>query len=89
MNGVDPAPQDVSLETSLFSGHRVRAFLYNEQVTSTLTQSFLGLAHKYGIPVVALYETMPTPGYDYQTWMLAETQALQKAVAGKITTARL
>ena len=89
MNGVDPAPQDVSLETSLFSGHKVRAFLYNEQVTSTLTQSFLGLAHKYGIPVVALYETMPTPGYDYQTWMLAETQALQKAVAGKMTTARL
>jgi zinc/manganese transport system substrate-binding protein len=89
MNGVDPAPQDVSLETSLFSGHKVRVFLYNEQVTSTLTESFLGLAHKYGIPVVALYETMPAPGYDYQTWMLAEVQALQKAVAGKITTARL
>jgi zinc/manganese transport system substrate-binding protein len=89
MNGVDPAPQDVSLENSLFSGHKIRVFLYNEQVTSTLTQSILGLAHKYGIPVVALYETMPTAGYDYQTWMLAEVQALQKAVADKITTNRL
>ena len=89
MNGVDPSPQDVSLQNSLFSGHKVRVFLYNQQVTDTLTQSFLGLARKYGIPVVGLYETMPTPGYTYQSWMLAEIQALQKAVAGKITTSRL
>jgi zinc/manganese transport system substrate-binding protein len=89
MNGVDPSPQDVSLQNSLFSGHKVRVFLYNQQVTDTLTQSFLGLARKYGIPVVGLYETMPTPGYTYQSWMLAEVQALQKAVANKITTSRL
>jgi zinc/manganese transport system substrate-binding protein len=89
MTGVDPAPQDVSAESSLFSGHKVRAFLYNQQVTSSLTQSFLGLARKYGIPVVGLYETMPAPGYDYQSWMLAEVRALRRAIAGKITTARL
>lgn len=89
MNGVDPAPQDVALEDGLFSGHKVRVFLYNQQVTDTLTQSFLGLARKYGIPVVGLYETMPTPGFSYQSWMLAEVQALQKAAADKITTARL
>jgi len=89
MIGVDPSPQDVSLESNLFSGGKVRAFLYNEQVTSPLTQSFLGLARKYGIPVVALYETMPARGYNYQSWMLAEVRALQRAVAGKVTTSRL
>jgi zinc/manganese transport system substrate-binding protein len=89
MNGVDPSPQDVSFQDSLFSGHKVRVFLYNQQVTDTLTQSFLGLASKYGIPVVGLYETMPTPGYDYQSWMLAEVRALQRAVADKVTTSRL
>lgn len=89
MNGVDPAPQDVSQEISLFAGHKVKAFLYNEQVTSTLTRSFLGLARKYGIPVVALYETMPAPGFDYQSWMLAEVRALQQAVADKSPTPRL
>jgi zinc/manganese transport system substrate-binding protein len=89
MNGVDPAPQDVSLQDSLFSGHKVKVFLYNQQVTGTLTQSCLGLAHANGIPVVGLYETMPAPGYDYQSWMLAEVRALQKAVAGKVSTARL
>jgi zinc/manganese transport system substrate-binding protein len=89
MNGVDPSPQDVSLQNSLFSGHKVRVFLYNQQVTDTLTESFLGLARKYGVPVVGLYETMPTPGYTYQSWMLAEVRALQKAVADKITTSSL
>jgi len=88
MNGVDPSPQDVALQNSLFSGHKVRVFLYNQQVTDTLTQSYLGQARRYGIPVVGLYETMPT-GYTYQSWMLAEIQALHKAVADKTTTARL
>jgi zinc/manganese transport system substrate-binding protein len=23
---------------------------------------------------------MPTPGYDYQTWMLAEVKAIEKAI---------
>ena len=41
MNGVDPSPQDVSLQDSLFSGHKVKVFLYNQQVTDTLTESFL------------------------------------------------
>jgi zinc/manganese transport system substrate-binding protein len=89
MNGVDPSPQDVSLQDSLLSGHKVRVLLYNQQVTDTLTQSFLGTARKYGIPVVGLYETMPAPGFSYQSWMLAEVRALQRAVADKITTARL
>ncbi len=89
MNGVDPAPQDISLQNSLFTGHKVKVFLYNQQVTDSLTQSFLEAAHRNGIPVVGVYETMPTPGYTYQSWMLAETRALQKAVADKISTQKL
>jgi zinc/manganese transport system substrate-binding protein len=89
MNGVDPAPQLVTLENNLFSGHRVKAFLYNQQVTSSLTASFLQQAKKYGVPVVGLYETMPTPGFDYQTWMLAEAKALERAVTEKVSTEEL
>ena len=89
MNGVDPAPQDISLQNSLFNGHKVKVFLYNQQVTDSLTQSFLEAAHRNGIPVVGVYETMPTPGYTYQSWMLAETRALQKAVADKTSTQKL
>ncbi|HEV2450965.1 MAG TPA: zinc ABC transporter substrate-binding protein [Streptosporangiaceae bacterium] len=89
MNGVPPAPQDVSLQAGFFSGHQVKAFLYNQQVTSATTKTFLSLAHRYGVPVVGVYETMPVPGYDYQSWMLAEVHALQAAVASKISTEKL
>ncbi|MDR3033128.1 MAG: zinc ABC transporter substrate-binding protein [Kitasatospora sp.] len=89
MNGVDPAPQDISLQDSFFTGHKVKVFLYNEQVTDSLTQSFLDAAHRNDIPVVAVYETMPTPGFTYQSWMLAETRALQKAVADHTSTQKL
>ena len=88
MNGVDPAPQDITLQNSLFTQHKVKVFLYNEQVTDALTESFVTLAKQHGVPIVALYETMPA-GFDYQSWMLAEVQALQKAVADKISTNRL
>ncbi|HWE59910.1 MAG TPA: zinc ABC transporter substrate-binding protein [Solirubrobacteraceae bacterium] len=85
MNGVDPAPQDVTLEDNLLK-HHVKVFLYNQQVTDTLTQSFLKLAANNHVPVVGVYETMPL-GYSYQSWMLAEVQALNRAVTtGKSTT---
>jgi zinc/manganese transport system substrate-binding protein len=89
MNGTDPSAQDVALERSLFTGHKVKVFLYNRQVTDTLTQSFISLAQANGIPVVGVYETMPTPGYTYQSWMLAEMKALQQAVTSKKSTEKL
>jgi zinc/manganese transport system substrate-binding protein len=89
MNGIDPAPQDVTLQDSLLAGHRVKVLLYNQQVADSLTTSFLTAAKRHGIPVVGVYETMPTPGYDYQSWMLAEVTALRKAVAGKVSTPKL
>ncbi len=89
MNGVDPSAQDVAVERNLFTQHKVRVFLYNQQVTDTLTQLFIALAQRNGIPVVGVYETMPEPGYDYQSWMLAETRALQQAVASKKSAEKL
>lgn len=89
MNGIDPAPQGVALQNNLLSAHRVKVLLYNQQVTDSVTQSFLTAAKRSGIPVVGVYETMPTPGYDYQSWMLAETQALERAVAHGTSTERL
>jgi zinc/manganese transport system substrate-binding protein len=89
MNGVDPAPQAVTLQNGLFSGRKVKVFLYNQQVTDSLTQTFLAAAKRAGVPVVGVYETMPTPGYDYQSWMLAEVRALRRAVAEKVSTQKL
>ena len=89
MNGVDPSPQDTATESSLFTQHKVKVLIYNQQVTDSLTESFIKLADQNGIPVVGVYETMPTPGFDYQSWMLAEVNALDKAVTGKVSTVKL
>jgi zinc/manganese transport system substrate-binding protein len=89
MNGTDPSAQDVATQRSLFIDHKVRVFLYNQQVTDSLTESFIQLAQQNGIPVVGVYETMPVPGYDYQSWMLAEVHALNEAVVNKVSTEHL
>jgi zinc/manganese transport system substrate-binding protein len=89
MNGVDPSPQDVAVQRALFTKHKVRVFLYNQQVTDALTQSFITLAEQNHIPVLGVYETMPEPGYDYQAWMQTEVQDLHNAVADKVSTEHL
>ncbi len=89
MNGVDPPPQDISIENGFFSNHEVKVFCYNQQVVDALTSSIRANADNARVPVVGVYETMPTPGYDYQTWMVAEVHAIQNAVARGVSTERL
>jgi zinc/manganese transport system substrate-binding protein len=88
MNGTDVSPQDVSLQDGLLAKHEVEAFVYNQQVTDSVTEGFLQQAARAGVPVVGVYETMPT-GYDYQSWMLAELRALERAVVDKESTPKL
>jgi zinc/manganese transport system substrate-binding protein len=89
MDGTDPSPQDVTFQNDLFASKKVKVFAYNQQVTDSLTKSFLDASKKAGIPVVGVYETMPAPGYTYQSWMLAEVAALEKAVTDKVSTETL
>jgi len=89
MNGVDLSPQDVTYEKNLFSQHKVKVFVYNQQVVDAVTESFLSAAKANRIPVVGVYETMPVPGYDYQSWMVAEVNALRKALADHVSTQKL
>ena len=78
-----PAPQDVTLEDSLFTeppGQGVRLQPAGHRLAH---RSLPRRRRAARIPVVGVYETMPMPGYDYQSWMLAEVDALQQAVADK------
>ncbi len=89
MNGVDPAPEDITLEDGYFTKHQVKIFCYNQQVVDALTTSIRMTAIDNKVPVVGVYETMPTPGYDYQTWMEAEVAAIQAAVTTHKSTQKL
>ncbi len=48
-----------------------------------------GEFRKSAAPVGGVYETMPVPGFNYQSWMLTEVQDLTKAVADHISTEHL
>jgi zinc/manganese transport system substrate-binding protein len=89
MNDTDPAPQDVAKQNALFTGGRVKAFLYNQQVTDSITVKYLALARANSVPVVGVYETMPTDDFTYQTWMEAELAALDRAVSTGKSTVKL
>ncbi len=89
MNGVDPAPEDITLEDGYFTKQQVKVFCYNQQVVDALTTSIRLTALKNKVPVVGVYETMPTPGYDYQTWMEAEVSAIEAAITSGKSTQKL
>lgn len=80
MNDTDPAPQALALQEGFLTGGQADAFVYNQQVTDSITEKSRGTAVANGVPLVAVYETMPA-GYTYQRWMEAELKALEEAVA--------
>ena len=79
--GVDPAPADVAAERDLLTGRKVKALLYNSQVTSPLTKDIRQLADTSGIPVVGVAETIPPAFKTYQEWMLSQLAELETALA--------
>jgi zinc/manganese transport system substrate-binding protein len=89
MNGVDPSPEGITQEEEFFTDHQAKVFCYNQQVVDSLTTTIRHVAQSAGVPVVGVYETMPTPGYDYQSWMMAEVAAIQAAVEHGASTEHL
>ncbi len=61
----------------------------NQQVISSLTVSMRQAAQTAGVPVVGVYETMPTPGYNDQSSMIAEVAAIKAAVLHRTSTEHL
>ena len=80
MNGTEPRTSDVAAFEADLKGKRVRALLYNSQATGPAAQRLLRLAGQAGIPVVGITETQPA-GMTYQSWMLAQLDALEAALS--------
>jgi len=80
-SGTDPAPADVAAERDLLTGRKVKALLYNAQVTSPLTEQIRDLATKNNVPVVAVAETIPPSYKTFQEWQLAQLDELETALA--------
>jgi zinc/manganese transport system substrate-binding protein len=80
-SGTDPAPADVAAERDLLTAHKVKALLYNSQVTSPLTEQIRELALSNNVPVVRVAETIPPTFKTFQEWQLAQLDDLEKALA--------
>ena len=80
-SGTDPAPGDVAAERDLITSKKVKALLYNSQVTSPITQQVHDLAEKSGVPIVGVAETIPAAFKTFAEWQLAQLDDLEKALA--------
>ena len=64
-----------------YRAHKVKALLYNSQVTSPLTEQIRALAVGSNVPVVPVAETIPPNLKTFQEWQLAQLDELERALA--------
>lgn len=81
MNDTEPSARDVAAFESDLKERKVKALIYNSQVSEKLTERLLAVARKSKVPVVAVTESMPA-NTNYVDWMLAELDALDRALSG-------
>jgi zinc/manganese transport system substrate-binding protein len=80
MNDTEPSASDVTAFENDLKSHAVRVLFYNSQASGGAAQRMRDLALKVGVPVVGVTETAPA-GKTYQTWVLDELNAVEKALA--------
>ena len=80
-SGTDPAPADVAAERDLLTARKVKALLYNSQVTSPLTEQIRELAIANDVAVVPVAETIPPSFKTFGEWQLAQLDELERALA--------
>ncbi|MGH7064532.1 MAG: metal ABC transporter solute-binding protein, Zn/Mn family [Stellaceae bacterium] len=80
MNGTEPSAADIAAFDADLRSRAVKILIYNNQTRGGLTLRMRNIAEAAGVPVVGVSETEPR-GEDYQTWMLSQLAALDRALA--------
>jgi len=81
MNDTEPSARDIAAFENDLKQHKVRALIYNKQVSDKLTDRLIAIAKKAKVPVLPVAETMPG-GVSFSDWMLGELDTLDKALSG-------
>ena len=84
MNVTEPSARDLAAFENDLKQHKVKALIYNKQVSEKLTERLIAIAEKAKVPVVPVSETQPADT-SFAGWMLAQLGALDKALAGPDT----
>ncbi|HMF25374.1 MAG TPA: zinc ABC transporter substrate-binding protein, partial [Pseudolabrys sp.] len=81
MNDTEPSARDVAAFENDLKERKVKALIYNSQVSEKLANRLRDLAGKARVPVVGVTETMPA-NVSFVDWVLGEMDALDKALSG-------
>ncbi len=82
MNDTEPSAQELAAFETDLKQHKVKVLLNNTQVSEALSERLVATAKSSNVPVVGVTETLP-PGRHFHDWVLAELDALDKALSGK------
>ena len=81
MNDTEPSARDIAAFENDLKERKVRALIYNSQVSGSLTRRLRDIAARAKVPVIGVTETMPA-NLSFQDWVLGELDILDKALSG-------
>lgn len=81
MNETEPSARDVGALEDDLRNRRVKALIFNSQVSGPISDRLVAIAREAGIAVVGVTEVMPQ-GVSFQEWMLSQIESLDRALSG-------
>lgn len=78
--GNDPPADTVVEANNEITKKEAKILIYNVQTITPITTNLQNEAKGLGIPIVPVWETMPT-GKTYQSWMMGQLNVLEQALA--------
>ncbi|MEO6703702.1 MAG: zinc ABC transporter substrate-binding protein [Jatrophihabitantaceae bacterium] len=79
--GTDPSPADKVTIDAQLREHKIKLYVYNSQNSTPDVSAQVEQARRYGIPVVAVTETLTPAGDSFQQWQSGQLKALAAALA--------
>ncbi|OAN42409.1 metal ABC transporter solute-binding protein, Zn/Mn family [Mycolicibacterium iranicum] len=79
-NETDPSPADLDAFLQLLAAKGADVLIYNTQTEGSVPEQIRSAAEAAGIPVVDVTETLPPGTTSFETWQVAQLDALAKAL---------
>jgi zinc/manganese transport system substrate-binding protein len=79
--GTDPPAAAVAAFHDQITGRKIKALVYNNQASTSVTTNLKQLAQQNGIPLVGVSETLQPVGATFQDWQFSQLSALESALS--------
>ena len=79
--GTDPTAKDKTTIDSQIAHKQIKVWVFNSQNSTPDVKRITDAAHKKGIPVATITESLTPPSASFEAWQSRQLQALQAALA--------